>query len=144
LKLTMARVFWDSNLFIYLVEGGPLKDVVIALLARMVERVDQLYTSAITLGEVLVKPSEAGRRDLEQRYLDLFRPPDVTVVPFDLRTAPYYARIRRDRTIGPADTIQLACAAAAEVDLFITNDDRLSKRALPEVKFIASLARAPI
>ena len=140
----MARVFWDTNLFIYLMEGGPFGVQVLLLLERMEERGDRLYTSALTLGELLVKPSKAGERDMEQEYLDLFRSPKLTVVPFDLRTAPYYARLRRDRTIRPADTIQLACAAAAEVDLFITNDDRLSKRALPEVKFIASLARAPI
>lgn len=140
----MARVFWDTNLFIYIVEGGPLADVVAALLKRMVERGDKLYTSALTLGEMLVKPSETGRRDLEQQYLDLFRPPDLIVVPFDVRTAPYYARLRRDRTIRAADAIQLACAAAAEIDLFITNDDRLSRRTIPEIKFVSSLARAPI
>jgi predicted nucleic acid-binding protein len=140
----MARVFWDTNLFMYLVEGGPLKDAVVALLRRMIERDDKLYTSALTLGEVLVKPSEGGERDLEQEYLELFRSPKLTVVPFDLRTAPYYGRIRRDPTIGPPDAIQLACAAAAEIDLFITNDDRLSRRTIPEIKFVCSLARAPI
>jgi len=140
----MARVFWDTNLFIYLMEGGPLEDVVAALLERMVLRGDRLYTSALTLGEVLVKPSSGGARDLEQRYLDFLRPPDVTVIPFDLQTAPYYARLRRDRTIRPADAMQLACAAAAEIDLFITNDDRLSRRTIPQIKFVCSLARAPI
>jgi hypothetical protein len=40
------------------------------------------------------------------------------------------------------DAIQLACAAAAGVDLFITNDDRLSRKHVPEVKFITSLERA--
>jgi len=40
---------------------------------------------------------------------------------------------------GP-DAIQLACAAAAH--LFITNDDRLSRKQVPGVKFIASLDQA--
>ena len=40
------------------------------------------------------------------------------------------------------DAIQLACAAAAGVDLFITNDDRLSRKHVADVKFIASLERA--
>ena len=52
------------------------------------------------------------------------------------------AAIRADRTIRAPDTIQLACAAAAGVDLFITNDDRLSRKVMPGVKFITSLAGA--
>ena len=42
------------------------------------------------------------------------------------------------------DAIQLACAAAAEVDLFITNDSRLNRRNIPGVKFISGLNEAPI
>lgn len=30
------------------------------------------------------------------------------------------------------------------MDLFITNDDRLSRKRVPEIKFITSLQRAPI
>jgi hypothetical protein len=32
----------------------------------------------------------------------------------------------------------------AEADLFITNDERLSKTRVPEIKFITSLARSPV
>ncbi|SRR5258706_7873169 len=139
----MAKVFWDTNLFIYLLEGGPLMTVVEAILNRMVDRGDRLYTSTLTVGEVLVRPWQTGARALEQQYLDWFRSPEITIIPFDLRTASKYAQIRR-KTISPPDAIQLACAATAEVDLFLTNDDRLSKVTTPEIKFVASLARSPI
>jgi predicted nucleic acid-binding protein len=66
----------------------------------------------------------------------------ATIVPFDENAAPRYADIRADRTIRPPDAIQLACAAAAGVDLFITNDDRLSRKQVSGVKFITSLERA--
>ena len=66
----------------------------------------------------------------------------ATILPFDAACAPRYAAIRADRTIKAPDAIQLACAAAAGVDLFITNDDRLSRKHVPDVKFIASLERA--
>ena len=52
----MTRVFWDTNLFVYLLEGGAFAARVRALRARMLERGDQLVTSALTLGELLVKP----------------------------------------------------------------------------------------
>ncbi len=58
--------------------------------------------------------------------------------------AGHYARIRRDKTIRSPDAIQLACTASAGVDLFITNDDRLSRKNIPGIHFITSLARAPI
>ena len=34
----------------------------------MIERDDKLLTSALTLGEVLVKPMETGDEDLMRRY----------------------------------------------------------------------------
>jgi len=56
----VTRVFWDTNLFIYLMEGsGDLARRVVDLRERMLARRDQLYTSTLTLGEVLVKPKEA-------------------------------------------------------------------------------------
>lgn len=60
----MSRIFWDTNLFIYLLEGrGKAAERVTALRERMRERGDQLCTSTLTLGEVLVKPLEQGRPD---------------------------------------------------------------------------------
>ena len=57
----MSRVFWDTNLFVYLVEGHGRMEQVAALRQRMVEREDELLTSTLTLGEVLVKPMESRR-----------------------------------------------------------------------------------
>jgi predicted nucleic acid-binding protein len=141
----VSKIFWDTNLFIYLLEDeGARAERVAKIWDRMTSRGDRLYTSAMTLGEILVRPVRIGARDVEQLYLHAFRNPDLTVIPFDLRIAPVYARVRSDPTIRPPDAIQLACAAAAEVDLFITNDDRLSKKQIPRIKFITSLERAPI
>ena len=51
----MSRIFWDTNLFIYLFEDhSPRSQHVAALRERMLERNDQLCTSTLTLGEVLV------------------------------------------------------------------------------------------
>ncbi|HWZ31820.1 MAG TPA: PIN domain-containing protein [Bryobacteraceae bacterium] len=141
----MANIFWDTNLFIYLVEDeGPRSERVAEMWNGMRERGDRLYTSALAVGELLVLPARTGARDLEQEYIRIFRSSAITVVPFDLRTAPLYARIRADASLRPPDAIQLACAASAEVDLFITNDERLSRKRVPEIKFITSLDRAPV
>ncbi len=137
----MSRVFWDTNLFVYLVEGHGRAKQVAALRQRMIEREDELLTSALTLGEVLVKPMEAGDQELQQRYENVITA-GATVLPFDARAAPRFAEIRRDRSIRAPDAIQLACASMAGVDLFITNDDRLSRKRVRGIHFIQPLDNA--
>jgi predicted nucleic acid-binding protein len=136
----VTRVFWDTNLFVYLLEGGEFALRVRQVRSRMLERGDQLVTSALTLGELLVKPQETGEAAVRDHEAIIRQ--TATVVSFDASCARRYARIRLDRSIKAPDAIQLACAGAAEVDLFITNDDRLSKKNVPDVKFITSLQRA--
>ena len=138
----MSRVFWDTNLFVYLVEDRDERaERVAALRRRMIERDDELLTSALTLGEVLVKPMEIGDEDLMRRYEQVIGV-GATVLPFDLRVAPRFAEIRRDRSIRAPDAIQLACASAAGTDLFITNDERLSRKNIQGIHFIQSLEKA--
>ena len=138
----MSRVFWDTNLFIYLLEDfGPQSDRVVALRGRMLERADELCTSTLTLGEVLVKPAEQGNESLRQRYEDVLAR-TARLIAFDRETTRRYAEIRRNRSIRPPDAIQLACAAQAGVDLFVTNDDRLSRLTIPGIQFLVPLERA--
>ena len=140
----MSRIFWDTNLFIYFFEGrDPAAWRVRELHRRMTERGDELLTTALTLGEMLVKPVEAGNEDLARRYEHVVEQ-TATVLPFDLRVAPRFAEIRQDRSIRAPDAIQLACAAAAGTDLFITNDGRLSRKNIRGIQFIQSLDEAAI
>jgi len=138
----LSRIFWDTNLFIYLIEDfGELSERVLELRSRMRSRGDLLFTSTLTVGEVLVKPSEAGDVPLQQAYESALSAGAV-LIPFDRDAARRYAMIRRDRTIRAPDAIQLACAAEAAIDLFITNDERLSQKLVPGIQFLASLERA--
>lgn len=141
----MSRIFWDTNLFIYLIEGqGERADQVFSLVQRMKQRGDQLYTSTITLGEVLVKPLAENRPDLVERYESTLREPVTTLISFDRACARIFAQLRQDPSIRAPDGVQLACAAQARCDMFITNDERLSRKVVPGVQFIVSLARAPL
>lgn len=138
----MSRIFWDTNLFIYLIEDyGKLSERVVSLRKRMNERQDELYTSTLTVGEILIKPLEANNEILARRY-EAALLQGAVLVPFDRDAARLYASIRHDRTIRPPDAIQLACAAQAQIDLFITNDDRLSTKSVSHIHFITSLEHA--
>jgi predicted nucleic acid-binding protein len=138
----LSRIFWDTNIFIYLMEGaGENHTLAQKLLSRMLARRDELLTSAMTLGELLVKPLQASRPDLAQRYETLLGSRGVSVVNFDRNAARIYAKLRCDRTIRPPDAIQLSCAAAAATNLFITNDTRLSQKTVSGVDFIVPLEK---
>ena len=140
----MSRVFWDTNLFVYLFEGGqPFSQQVRTLRTRMLERRDELLTSTMTLGEVQVGPNRSGNPALAAKYRDAILQTG-TVIPFDVKAADIYARLREDKSIKPPDAIQLSCAAAANVELFITNDHALQRLNVPGIHFIAALDKNPL
>jgi uncharacterized protein len=140
----MSRVFWDTNLFIYLFEGsGALSKHVANLRSRMLLRGDQLLTSTMTLGEVLVKPIQSGDSKTADYYQKLITTTAV-LLPFEEKAALVYARLRTDKSLRPSDAIQLACAASVGVDLFVTNDIDLHSRQIPGIRFITPLERMPI
>jgi predicted nucleic acid-binding protein len=106
-------------------------------------RGDELLTSTLTLGEVLVKPLAQGDQLLAAAYRSGIEA-SSTLIPFDLKAAITYARLRSDHSLRAPDAIQLACAATAGVDLFITNDIRLHAKHVAGIQFIVPPDRVPI
>jgi len=139
----MSRVFWDTNIFIYFFEHrGAEGESARTLRTRMLRRGDQLITSAMTVGEILVKPRQ--RQDLELcRQYEQAITATALVLPFDLAAARRFSELRINRTLRAPDAIQLSCAATVDTDLFITNDNRLSDLKIDGVQFIVSLDRIP-
>ena len=109
----------------------------------MIERKDELMTSAMTLGEIQVGPRRTKDISRAEKYRDAIRHVSA-VIPFDERAADIYAQLRENVAIKPPDAIQLSCAAAVGVELFITNDVSLQKLKVPGIHFITSLDRVPI
>jgi predicted nucleic acid-binding protein len=140
----VSRIFWDTNLFIYLFEKNvQFYSPTAALRKRMIERKDELMTSAMTLGEIQVGPRRTKDVSRAEKYRDAIRHVSA-VIPFDERAADIYAQLRENVAIKPPDAIQLSCAAAVGVELFITNDVSLQKLKVPGIHFITSLDRVPI
>jgi predicted nucleic acid-binding protein len=139
----MSRIFWDTNLFVYLFEGDArFSPATIALRKRMLERRDELVTSAMTLGEIQAGPIKGKNRELARRYCETIEQ-SCTVVPFDNKAAAIYAELRGTSAVRPPDAIQLSCAAALGVELFVTNDAALAKVTVVGIHFITSLDRLP-
>lgn len=140
----MSKVFFDTNVFIYMFEGlEPNRTRTLEIRRRMIDRGDRIVTSAMTLGEVLVRPTKLGQTSLIEQYDHAIRTA-AHVISFDPPIAWRYASLRATHAIRNPDAIQLACAAHFGVDLFITNDIRLHKLNVPGIGFIAPLERVPL
>jgi len=137
----MSRIYWDTMLFIYFMEGNPqFGNRVEAIWTRMQERNDQLITGALALGEIL---SGAYKGGADKGRIDEVRSAFDSVVseviPFTTEAAEVFGRIKGSMKIPSADAIHLACAAAAGTDLFLTNDTDLVGRVIPGIQFIAGI-----
>jgi predicted nucleic acid-binding protein len=139
----MRRVFLDTNIFIYLFERcGEDTLRAIALAEAMKRRRDEVVTSALTIGEILVKPLRLGETAAVARFEAAFHSPGLTIVPFERACSRRFAEIRAHSGVKPPDAIQLACAATYGCTLLVTNDNRLSKTIVPGIDFIVSLEQA--
>jgi predicted nucleic acid-binding protein len=140
----MSRIFWDSNLFIYFLEGNDERAAATKRLRQnMLDRGDQLLTSTLTMGEILVKPASRSDHARCRLYEDVVGKTAI-ILPFDLKAARRYSVIRGTTSIKGPDAIQLACASEAGVDLFVTNDRRLQGRKVDGIQFIVALDQVPI
>lgn len=136
----MSRIYWGSMLFVYWLDDNPFfAKRVASIHDRMSERKDELITSAVTLGEVLAgvyRKGEASRADeIRTALIGLMS----EVISFTADTADHYAKIRGSMKVASPDAIHLACAASANTDLFLTNDQNLVGKFVPGIQFIASL-----
>jgi predicted nucleic acid-binding protein len=134
------RVYWDSMLFIYLLEANPKFGVrVQRMYEAMLRRGDILCTSIFTVGEVLTGPrirnDIAGISGLKK----YFGGNEVEILPFTIEAADIYSVIRAETRVSQADGIHLSTAAAAGVDLFVTNDHKLQKLVISGIRFFANV-----
>lgn len=136
----MSKIFWDSMIFIYWMEGHVIyAPKVQKILQAMQSRGDILYTTHLAAGEVLVGPQKKKATDALARIEKFFRSDAVRLLAFDFAAALEYSKVRAQMNIAPADAIHLACAATEGMDLFITNDKNLKGKSIPGIQFIVGL-----
>lgn len=136
----MSRIYWDSMVFIYWLENHPefakRADHIFQL---MLKRGDRLCASYLSVGETLTGPLKHKRSQLAAKIEEFFDSGLVEFLPFDRKAAKLFADLRATTNISPADSMHLACAGSAGVDLFLTHDKNLHKLHVPGVHFIAGL-----
>ena len=126
-QLTGRRVYLDANILIYALEGIlTYQPVIQELFTRSAEGELDLFTSELSLAEMLVKPIRNGDVAAQQRCRELVTPRsgfDVRPVGREalVRAAEFRARTR----LKLPDAIHAATAQLARCDVFLTNDRRL-------------------
>jgi predicted nucleic acid-binding protein len=132
------RIFWDSMLLIYLLEGNPAYRVRIQeILTNSYNRSDRLFTSFLGLGEVMAGAATAPRPSTPQEIRAKLDNAGFSYIEFGETAVHTFARLRAIDRVKSADSINLACAASARIDLFLTGDKQLMKLNVPGIQFIA-------
>jgi len=132
----LSRIYWDSMLLIYLLEGNPtyVKRVQ-HLLQRSYERQDSIYTSFLALGEVLAGAVNSAENAI--KIQEAMGEMGFKYLPFDAGAVMPFSQLRAKSKLKVADAIHLASAASAGIDLFLTGDKQLMGLDVPGVQFIA-------
>ena len=128
IKLISGKsVFIDTAPFIYFIEKSPDYLNVVEPIFRAADNSDvRLFSSSLTLLELLVKPLRLKRYDLVDQYEHILTTSSsITMRNLDVNIARRSAEIRAKYNFKTPDSIQLATALSISAELFITNDKQL-------------------
>ena len=141
----MSRIFWDSMLFIYLLEGHKkYAPQVNSLLEKSFERDDILLTSYLAIAEVLVGVQPGS--PIAQTIFSVVEKMGFSFVEFNGQCVEPFRQLRTQYGLRGPDAMHLACASASKTDLFLTGDGQLLKKHLhvPGIHFIANFENPPL
>jgi len=136
----VRRIYFDSMLFIYWIESHPVYG---AKVERLYERFrrqgDEICTSVLTIGEVLVIPVREQNLRLKLFVETFFDAGTVSVLLIDRDVVERFATIRAATKIALADALHLACAGSHQADVFLTNDKNLLRQNVADIGGICDL-----
>ena len=121
------RIGVDTAIFIYFIEGAPVWLPLITPLFRAADRGQlELFTSVVTLLEVLVVPFRADNESLAGRYEALLTSSrGVRLIDMTRNQLRRASRLRALTGMRTPDALQLSAAQEAGCAAFLTNDRRL-------------------
>ena len=130
------RVYLDTNIFIYALEGYPdFVDELTELFESLDEGNLSAVTSELTLAEVLVRPFIDGNTQRQTAYQQALQSSDVLeVVPVSRDVLIEAARLRSVANLRLPDAIHGATARLTGCGTFLTNDRRLLT--IPDIEVV--------
>jgi predicted nucleic acid-binding protein len=122
-----SRLYLDSNCLIYYAEAHPQFGTAMQqLVSRAMAGHYRLYSSELTLAEVLTIPLRSGRNDLVAIYQSALQPGGlIEVIPVSRGVLIESAQVRLQYALKLPDAIHVSSALIAECFAFVTEDDRM-------------------
>jgi predicted nucleic acid-binding protein len=135
-------VILDTMLFIYFFEDtAPHAASCEQLLNRMADGVFSGVVTPITIAELLVKPLQARRADVAQRYRNAINGmPNLTVSVIDQQIGALAGALRAKYRLPLPDLFQVATALRSAKPTLITNDRDLKRVTEIDVVLLDELA----
>ncbi len=135
----MSRIFWDTMLFIYLLEDHPkFAGRAREILDRSYQRNDSLFTSYLALGELMAGAGKSQAPQTADQVTRVIHEMGFSLLPFDEGAVAPFGLLRSKHKVKIADAVHLACASSAGIDLYLTADTNLFRLDVPGIQFIAN------
>lgn len=126
-NIIAERAYFDTNVFIYLIENNvEYQDTIHRLIEQLESQECEIYTSELTLAECLVRPFQDDDVQSQETYKESIKTSDfLTVKPVSKNILIEASRLRTVAKNKLPDSIHLATALAFECDIFVGNDKKL-------------------
>jgi predicted nucleic acid-binding protein len=127
-------------LFIYWIESHPQFGAKVEMMYRALRSSgDEICTSILTVGEVLVLPIREQDLSVQNTIEAFFKSGVIKMLPIGPDVVRRFAQLRAATRIASADALHLASAGYYGVDFFVTNDNGLLRHQVAGVQSIAGL-----
>ena len=133
---TIQNLFIDSLPFIYFVEKNKEFNKIASVIFKLLdENKIRLFTSVITLTEILTKPYSARKIKLVENFQFLIQnTTNLKVIYINYNIAIEAAKLRaKYNSLRTIDAIQVATAMENKCEVFVTNDLRLKNISETEI-----------
>lgn len=125
-QLVGSRIFIDTAPFIYYLEGNSSAAEALDGLFRDMGPKTRIFTSTITLSELLLEPFRDENIQLAAKcHLMLTYSQDLKIHTPDQTAAERAAQLKASYKLSTASALQLATAIVHKADFFLTHDERL-------------------
>jgi predicted nucleic acid-binding protein len=123
-QITAKKAYFDTNLFIYLIEKHPVHQKKVTALIQHLDAIGcQIITSELTLAECLVKPYADQDTHSQKKYMQgIQSSPFLEVKPVSKNILVRSAQLRAELKNKLPDSIHLATAFEHGCSVFIGND----------------------
>ena len=126
-ELIGKRVYIDTNIIIYLIEGFPAYQSLTDDVRDMLENDEfDAYTSELSICECLVKPLKVGASDITSLFHTFLEESGCfSLIPVDKDILISSAYISASTGMKIPDAIHVATAIASDCDIFLSNDKNI-------------------